>query len=202
MTPSRRHLALDRALGAPARARRHACSTSPAARAGTCAGSPRAAHASPASIATPRRSAPLSGHRRDDRRRHRGGPVAARRPALRRRRRHQLPVAAAAADARRRRSRRAACCSTKPSPPATRPSASPRGPTFCCAPVNCWPPGAGLRVVAYEDGFLREPRRASSSAWRPCASRPPRSPGAARCRPGGRTSARPARIARFQDNAT
>ena len=53
-----------------------------------------------------------------------------------------------------RRSRRAACCSTKPSPRATRPSASPRAPTSCCSPANCCGACAGLRVVAYEDGFL------------------------------------------------
>ena len=61
-------------------------------------------------------------------------PLAGR--TLRRRRRHELPLAAAPAGAGRRRSRPAACCSTRPSPPATRPSAGRRARLSARATVN------------------------------------------------------------------
>ena len=80
------------------------------------------------------------------------------------------------------RSAPAASFSTRPSPPATRPSAGPPGPTFCSPAVNFSAVAAGLQVVAYEDGFLGDPdrfvQRIAAVRALPAAS-PPRHPLAA-----------------------
>ena len=47
----------------------------------------------------------------------------------------------------------------KPLPPATKPWASPSRPDFLLQPGELLRVCSGLRVVAYEDGFLDEPAR-------------------------------------------
>ena len=106
------------------------------------------------------------------------GPWPLAGPPLRRGGRHQLPVAAAASRASWQPWRRAACCSTKPSPQGNETVGKPsRAGLPAAARANCCAPMPGLRVVAYEDGFLDEP-----AALRPADRRRARAAGAGRPR--------------------
>ena len=105
---------------------------------------------------------------RDGRRRHRERPLAAGGDASTR---WWSPTTCGAAAATHRRGvARAACWSTKPSPPATRRSANPPARTSCCAGRTA-ARLRGLRVVAYEDGFLTDPERFVQRLAARCASR-------------------------------
>ena len=148
-----------RALVAPGAAPAARCWTWPAAAAATCAGSRRAAIRSPAWTATPRRSPPWRRSGETAAGRHRERPLALRRPHVRRRGRHQLPVAAAAARhrAQRRARRRADLRNLRRGQRDRRQAVAARLPA--AARRTAARPARGLRVVAYEDGFLDAPAR-------------------------------------------
>jgi len=104
-----------------------------------------------------------------DRGRYRERPLALALAASSTRRRHQLPVATAVANncwaslASGGRAGLRDLCSRQ-----FKPSASRRGPISCSSPASCWTACAGLRIVAYEDGFLDHPDRFRCSGWWRC----------------------------------
>ena len=84
---------------------------------------------------------------------------------------------------------RAACCCTRPSPSATPRFGKPGNPAFLLAPRELLDAFAGLRVIAFEDGYEASPAAGDGAADRRDAA------GGRRRRPTGKRRAPPGLVA-------